>query len=81
LPHQDVASEVAVADQRSPREVLDSIGDKLFASVPESAVILRSDPRSVRRAVAAGVIPAVRVGPRLLVPVEWLREMAGVGGR
>jgi hypothetical protein len=59
-------------------DVLASLADKLFASVPEAAVILRSDPRSVHRSIAAGDIPAIRVGPRSLVPVRWLREAAGL---
>ena len=61
-------------------EVLDDLRGRLFASVPEAAVVLRSDPRSVRRAIAAGDIPAVPVGPRKLVPVTWLRQAAGLGG-
>jgi hypothetical protein len=60
------------------RDVLAQLSDKLFASVPEVAVVLRSDPRSVRRSIAAGDIPAVPVGPRKLVPVKWLREAAGL---
>jgi hypothetical protein len=56
-------------------QVLDG---RLFVSVPEAAAVLRSDPRSVRRAIAAGDIPATRVGPRSLVPVEWLRKAAGL---
>jgi len=32
------------------------------------------DPRTVRRAIAAGEIPARRVGTKLLIPVTWLRE-------
>jgi hypothetical protein len=51
---------------------------RLFVSVPEAAVVLRSDPRSVRRAIAAGDIPATKVGPRKLVPVSWLRQAAGL---
>ena len=62
----------------SARDVLDSLSGKLFASVPEAATVLRSDPRSVRRAIAAGDIPCTRVGPRALVPVRWLREVAGL---
>ena len=58
--------------------MLADLGDKLFASVPEAAAVLRSDPRSVRRSIAAGDIPAVSVGPRKLVPVKWLREAAGL---
>lgn len=66
-----------LADQRSPREMFDRLEHHLFASVPEAAVILRSDKRSVRRAIAAGEIPAVRIGARSLVPLEWLRKVAG----
>ena len=49
---------------------------KLFATVPEVAVILRSDVRSIRRAIAAGEIPAQPVGRRKLVPVPWVRQAA-----
>ena len=60
------------------RDVLADLEDKLFATVPEVAVVLRSDVRSVRRAIAAGDIPAQPVGPRKLVPVPWLRKAAGL---
>jgi excisionase family DNA binding protein len=53
---------------------------KLFADVPETAKILRYDERTVRRAIEAGEIPAVRAGERWLVPTAWLREQAGLGG-
>jgi hypothetical protein len=65
---------------QSARDVLADLEGKLFASAPEAAVVLRSDPRSVRRAIDAGDIPAVAVGPRKLVPVRWLREAAGLDG-
>lgn len=69
---------VATKDLPAGRDMLAELGDKLFASVPEAAAVLRSDPRSVRRSIAAGDIPAVPVGPRKLVPVKWLREAAGL---
>jgi excisionase family DNA binding protein len=56
-------------------EVLDG---KLFADVPETAEILRYDPRTVRRAIEAGEIPAVRAGGRWRVPTSWLRAQAQV---
>lgn len=59
-------------------DVLAALKDKLFATVPETAVVLRSDVRSVRRAIAAGEIPAQAVGPRKLVPTAWLRKAAGL---
>jgi hypothetical protein len=69
---------VSVSWSAEASAVLASLDGKLFASVPEAAVILRSDPRSVRRSIAAGEIPAQPVGPRKLVPVSWLRQAAGL---
>ena len=60
------------------RQVLADLDGRLFASVPETAAVLRSDQRSVRRAIAAGDIPATRVGPVWRVPVTWLRRAAGL---
>jgi hypothetical protein len=60
----------------SARDVLAELEGKLFATVPEAAVVLRSDVRSVRREIAAGHIPATPVGPRKLVPVSWLLRQA-----
>ncbi len=59
-------------------DVLAALEGKLFATVPETAVVLRSDERSVRRSIAAGDIPFTPVGPRKLVPVAWLRQAAGL---
>ena len=50
---------------------------RLFATVPEAAAILRYDVRTVRRAIAAGEIPAVKVGATYRIRVSWLREQAG----
>ena len=61
-----------------PRQVLADLDGRLFATVPEVAVVLRSDVRSVRRAIAGGDIPFTPVGPRKLVPVKWLRAAAGL---
>ena len=61
---------------KQAREVLADLEDKLFATVPEVAVILRSDVRSIRRAIAAGEIPAQSVGRRKLVPVPWVSQAA-----
>jgi excisionase family DNA binding protein len=59
---------------------LDEILDGLFADVPETAAVLRYDARTVRRAIEAGEIPAVRAGERWRVPTAWLREQARLGG-
>lgn len=66
------------AEATAARDVLAGLKDKLFATVPEAAVVLRSDARSVRRSIAAGDIPSTPVGPRKLVPVAWLRRAAGL---
>jgi hypothetical protein len=69
---------VTTRDAAAASDVLATLKDKLFATVPEAAAVLRSDPRSVRRSIAAGDIPAQPVGPRKLVPVAWLRRAAGL---
>jgi excisionase family DNA binding protein len=60
------------------RQVLADLEGRLFASVPETAVVLRSDQRTVRRSIAAGDIPATAVGRVWRVPVTWLRRAAGL---
>ena len=42
---------------RTAGDVLAALEGKLFATVPEAAVVLRSDERSVRRSIEAGDIP------------------------
>jgi excisionase family DNA binding protein len=67
----------STAEILDPAEILDR---KLFADVPETAEILRYDQRTVRRAIEAGEIPAVRAGGRWRIPTSWLRAQAQVGG-
>jgi excisionase family DNA binding protein len=57
--------------------MLDDLGDRLFADVPEVASILGRDPRTIRRAAAAGEIPAERIGSKWMIKIAWLREQAG----
>ena len=54
-----------------------SLAGRLFATVPEAAAILRYDVRTVRRGIASGEIPAIRVGATYRIRVSWLREQAG----
>jgi hypothetical protein len=74
----ELEARVTVRWPEPARTALDDLSGKLFASVPEVAAVLRSDPRSIRRAIAAGDIPCTRIGPRSLVPVAWLRQAAGL---
>jgi excisionase family DNA binding protein len=55
---------------------IDDLGDRLFAGVPEAATILGLDRRTVRRAVAAGTIPATKIGAQWRIPTKWLREQS-----
>lgn len=58
---------------------LADLGDREFATLPETAAILGFDPRTVSRAIESGKIPATRVARTYRVPVAWLREqVAGV---
>lgn len=58
----------------------DILRDKLFANVPEAAQVLRYDERTIRSAIAAGEIPAVKAGAQWRIPTAWLREQALLGG-
>jgi excisionase family DNA binding protein len=43
--------------------------EPLYLSVPETAKILRCHPVTVRRQIAAGALPAIRVGRAWRVPI------------
>lgn len=49
---------------------------RLFANTSEASAILDIDPRTLRRAIEDGSVPAVRTGANWRVPVSWLREKA-----
>jgi excisionase family DNA binding protein len=48
--------------------------DKLVASVEEAAAALGVHPLTLRRAIARGELPHVRVGVRILIPLKALDE-------
>lgn len=52
----------------------------VFATVPETARVLRVDERTIRRGVREGQIPAVQVGSVHRVPVAWIRSQALLSG-
>jgi excisionase family DNA binding protein len=58
---------------------LDRLEEKLFATTTEAGAVLRADQRTIRKAIEAGEIPAVKVGSTWRVPVAWLREQVSVG--
>ncbi len=45
-----------------------------FATLPEAACLLRVQPRTVRKGIAHGTIPATRVEGVWRVPLAWLRD-------
>jgi excisionase family DNA binding protein len=50
----------------------------LFATTTEAAAVLRYDVKTLRRAIEAGEIPAVRGGNTWRIPVAWLRKAAAL---
>jgi excisionase family DNA binding protein len=59
---------------KTHEELMAGLGTKAFFSVPETALLLGIEARTVRRAIAAGTIPATQVGCLRKVPTEWLRQ-------
>lgn len=41
--------------------------------------MLRYDHRTVRKAIEAGQIPAIKYGSTWRIPVAWIREQAALG--
>jgi len=65
-----------------PETVLNErLRGKLFATVSETSVVLGVDiqGRTIRKAIAAGEIPAVRAGATWRVPVTWIRQQVQLG--
>jgi excisionase family DNA binding protein len=51
---------------------------RLFITVSELAALLQLDPRTVRRGIEDGSIPAVRVGQSIRIPVPKIRALIGL---
>jgi excisionase family DNA binding protein len=62
----------------SAQEALARLNGKLFATTTEAGAVLRYNHRTVRAAIAAGQIPAVRVGSTWRIPTAWLLKQAAV---
>jgi excisionase family DNA binding protein len=63
----------------SAQAALERLKGKLFATTTECAEVLRYDARTLRKAIEAGEIPAVRAGSTYRVPVSWIMEQARLG--
>lgn len=64
----------------SSEAALARLDGRLFATVTEVAAILRYDARTVRKAIEAGEIPALRAGSTYRITVEWLRAQMAPSG-
>ena len=51
---------------------------RLFITVTELAALLQLDPRTIRRGIQDGSIPAVRVGRSTRIPVPKIRTLIGL---
>jgi excisionase family DNA binding protein len=60
------------------RAVLAAIGPKLFITVTEFSEYTRVDPRTVRRAIEDGQVPAVRIGNAVRIPTAGFLRMAEI---
>lgn len=63
----------------SAEAALKRLEDKLFATTTEAALIIRCDARTLRKAIDAGEVPAVRTGNTYRVPTAWLRKQVALG--
>lgn len=64
----------------SARAALERLSGKLFATTTECAAVLRYDTRTLRKAIEAGDVPAIRAGSTYRIPVAWIHEQARLGG-
>jgi excisionase family DNA binding protein len=68
-----------IAGTPGAEATLRRLGERLFATTMETAAVLRYDARTVRRAIEAGEIPAVRAGSTYRIPTAWLRAQILLG--
>ena len=57
---------------------LDPTADRLVVGLPEAARSLGIARETLRQAILRGEVPAQRVGAQYLVPVAWIRRVAGL---
>ena len=56
----------------------DLAAGQLFIGIPETALLLNRDERTIRRAVERGEIPGQKFGARWSIPTAWVRQQAGI---
>lgn len=60
---------------------IQDLNDRLFVTPIEFAGLARSDPRTVRRGIKEGDIPAVRFSGTVRIPAPWVRAALGLSER
>jgi excisionase family DNA binding protein len=56
----------------------DELLSRLFVSVADTARLMGVDHRTIRRAIADGDIPAVKIRGRIRIRVSWIKQQAGI---
>jgi excisionase family DNA binding protein len=64
----------------SAKAALERLQGKIFATTTETAAVLRYDARTLRKAIEAGEVPAVKAGSTYRIPTAWIRQQAGLEG-
>ena len=57
---------------------LEELRTWIFATVPEIATVTRNDPRTIRKAIQMGEIPACRFGDTIRIPVAPFLKQCGL---
>lgn len=69
MPDRDLDHEVTVEE----------LAGRNFATVAETASIMRCDRRTVRTACRLGEMPYTKAGVEYRIPVSWLRQQVELG--
>ena len=66
----------------SAERALERLDGRLFATVTEASAVLSYDRmgRTIRKAIEAGEIPAVKAGSTYRIPVSWIRQQLSLDG-
>lgn len=75
IPGSQCQAFTDIQDEASMRDPLEG---RLFLTVAELAKLMHLDPRTVRRGIAEGTIPAVRLGTSVRIPVPRVRDLLGL---
>ena len=60
---------------------MDELERRVTITIPEAAKLIGVHEQTLRRYIARGIIPSVRLGSRVLIPTKALREWLESGNR